>query len=188
MSRVGFVLEGKSLEILFRESIGPWLQQRGLSVKIINAGGRSQLIRDAPKHLNALRSWECRKIFFVLDQEDDPCPPATAQRLASVLSEADVEVCVVARMLEAWLLADSEAVQKATGQSFRSTPTDTITDPALELKNLFFKKNKQWYTEVEMARAVGRYFHLERAAKGNHSAARFLRKIGGLIAALQFTT
>lgn len=177
MPQVGFVVEGRSLEMLFRESLCPWLRQEGVIPKVINAGGRSRLIRDAFKHLNALRISGCTRVFFVLDQESDPCPPATAQRLGNVRSEPDVTVCVVARTLEAWLLADRQAILKATGQPFGLSPTDFLSDPVTELKGLFFKKHKRWYTEVEMAKAVGRHFSLERAAASNHSAARFLKKI-----------
>lgn len=177
MPRIGFVVEGKSLETLFRESLCPWLRKKGITPEVINAGGRSRLIRDAPRHLNVLRIKGCARVFFVLDQESDPCPPATAQRLGNVRSEPDVTVCVVARALEAWLLADHQAVQKATGQSGGLSPTDPISDPVSELKHLFFKKYRRWYTEIEMAKAAGRYFALERAAANNHSAARFLRKI-----------
>lgn len=180
MLRVGFVVEGKSAEVLFRESLYPWLQRKGIAAKIINAGGRSRLIRDASEHLKALRLSGCRRVFFILDQEADPCPPATAERLRFVRAEPDVTICVAARMLEAWSLADSEAVQKVTGQSYPSGPTDFLADPSSELKSLFFKRHKRWYTEVEMAKAIGRRFCLERAALGNHSAARFLRKIEGL--------
>ncbi|MCS7282883.1 MAG: DUF4276 family protein [Anaerolineae bacterium] len=181
MLRVGFVVEGKSAEILFRENFYPWLQRKGITAKIINAGGRSRLIRDASEHLKALRLSGCKRIFFVLDQEADPCPPAAANRLGAVRAEPDVTVCVVARMLEAWLLADSQAVYSVTGQPYRSNPTDFLADPVSELKNLFFKKHRRWYTEAEMAKAIGRCFQLERAAKGNRSAARFLRKIEELV-------
>lgn len=142
MPQVGFVVEGRSLEMLFRESLCPWLRQEGVVPKVINAGGRSRLIRDAFKHLNALRISGCTRVFFVLDQESDPCPPATAQRLGNVRSEPDVTVCVVARTLEAWLLADRQAILKATGQPFGLSPTDFLSDPVTELKGLFFKKTQ----------------------------------------------
>ncbi|MBC7225770.1 MAG: DUF4276 family protein [Thermoflexales bacterium] len=180
MRRVGFVVEGKSLEVLFQESLCPWLRQRGIAVKVVNAGGRSLLIRDASRHLDVLRRSGFERIFFVLDQETDPCPPATAKRLDSVRSEPDVVICVAARMLEAWLLADNEAIQRATGLPGWSGLTDSLPDPVSELKDLFFQKYGHWYTKMEMARRVGRYFQLERAADRNRSAARFWRKLNEL--------
>jgi|GEM_PF-6020003 len=80
-------------------------------------------------------------------------------------------------MLEAWLLADEEAIQKATGQSSGHQFTDELPDPVDMLKTLFYRKDHQWRTEMEMARIVARYCCLERAAARNHSANRFLTKL-----------
>ncbi|MFN3763137.1 MAG: DUF4276 family protein [Anaerolineae bacterium] len=176
MARIGFVVEGKTLETLLRYSLCPWLQRKGVTATIIDAGGHSRLIKEASQHLRGLRRKRCQRIFFVLDQEKDPCPPATAKRLESVRGEPDAVVCVVAPMLEAWLLADSEAVQKATGQSF-GDPTDSLPNPVDTLKTLFSKKYRQSFSKMEMAKIISRYFSLERAARNNHSAARFFRKV-----------
>ncbi len=176
MARIGFVVEGKTLETLLRNSLCPWLQRKGITATIINAGARSRLIEKASQYLRDLRLKRCQRIFFVLDQEKDPCPPATAKRLESLRGEPEAVVCVAAPMLEAWLLADSEAVRKATGQSFGDL-TDSLPDPVDTLKTLFFQKYHQNVSKMEMAKTISRYFSLERAARNNHSAARFLRKL-----------
>jgi|YNPNPStandDraft_1061719.scaffolds.fasta_scaffold40503_2 hypothetical protein len=177
MTRIAFVVEGPTAESVFEGAISPRLRQKGIQVKLVKCPGRDKLIAEAEFHLENLRKRGYQHIFFILDQEKDECPPATAKRLEKIRQEPDVIVCVVSRMLEAWLLADKEAIQKATGQSSGHKFTDELPDPVDVLKTLFYRKDQQWRTEKEMARMVARHFCLERAAARNHSAHRFLTKL-----------
>jgi len=177
MTRIAFVVEGATAYEVFDRAICPQLKQKGIQVKLVKRPNRDKLIADAGNNLDDLRQAGYQHVFFVLDQEDDECPPATARRLEGIRQEPDVIVCVVSRMLEAWLLADGEAIQKATGQFSGPQFTDELPDPVDVLKTLFHRKDHQWRTKMEMARIVARYFCLERAAVRNHSANRFLKKL-----------
>ncbi len=176
--RIGIVVEGKSEEVLFRE-LRPWFQRRGKTLVIINAQERPRLIQDARRHLQALRLKGCSQIVFLLDQEDDECPPATASRLNTVREEADVLVCVAARKMEAWLLADTEAVRQATQQEFQDLPTDSLVQPDERLKELFRRRYGRSWSKVEMVKAFSSWLDLARAARGNRSAQRFLNRLSG---------
>lgn len=175
--RIGIVVEGDTERWLFKERRS-WFQERGLEVKVVQANGRSRLIQEARSHLEVMRLKGCRYTFFLLDQDDDPCFPAVAALLHHVRKESDTVVCVVARELEAWLLADTSAVLEATDQQFTRIPTDELDQPAKLLKELFRRGNRRKsLTKVEMTRAISPYFDFERAAQGNRSASRFLRKL-----------
>ncbi len=176
MVRLGMVVEGRS-DCEFLEKKRPWFNQQGFALTIHQARDRSRLIRKARRRLEILQQKGCQKVFFFIDQDRDECPPATAKLLTDVAREKDAIVCVVARELEAWFLADQEAVTKATGQRFKRRPTDRIPDPKETLKNLFYKKRKKFLTEPEMVRALCPHFSFERAAEGNGSARRFLKKL-----------
>jgi hypothetical protein len=174
---IGIVVEGDTERRLF-EKYRSWFQTRGLEVKVVQANGRPRLIQEARSHLAVMRLKRCEYTFFLLDQDDDQCPPAVAALLQEVRREPDAIVCVVARELEAWFLADTHAILKATGQRFTGIPTDEIDRPAERLKELLYRsKHHKFLTKMEMMRAICPHFDFDRAAQGNCSAGRFLRKL-----------
>jgi hypothetical protein len=175
--RIGIVVEGDTERRLF-EAFRSWFQGRGLEVKIVQANGRPRLIQQACSHLEVMRLKQCQHILFLLDQDNDPCPPAVAALLKGIHQEPDAIICVVARELEAWFLADTGAIYQATGQQFTNVPTDELDRPAERLKELFYhSKYHKSMTKMEMMRAISAHFDFERAAQGNRSANRFLRKL-----------
>ncbi len=113
--RIGLVVEGPTDKAFFG-SLNSWFQELGFLPLITKSSGRDHMIRDAEKHLRLHRAKGCVLVLFCLDQNDDACPPETAERLATVRSESDVLVVVMARELEAWLLADEEAIRTASGK------------------------------------------------------------------------
>lgn len=177
---LGIVVEGTS-DLIFLKQNAPWWRQKGFVLKVRQAQGRPRLIRDAQKHLDLLRQQGCHYVLFLLDQDQDPCAPATARRLANLRREPDVLVCVCVRELEAWFLADGQALQVATGTTFSHLPTDSLRDAKAQLKRLFQRRIGKFPTEVEMARRIAPHFSLERAAQGNRSAARCLHKLLALL-------
>lgn len=174
--RIGIVVEGDTERRLF-ENHRAWFQERGLEIKVAQANGRPRLIQEARSHLEVMRLKQCQYTFFLLDQDDDDCPPAVAAQLQEVSKEPDTIICVTARELEAWFLADTVAVLKATGQRFTGIPTDELTRPAERLKELFHHSKRKSLTKMEMMRAISPHFALDRAARGNRSAGRFLNKL-----------
>ncbi len=180
MVSLGIVVEGDSdrdFFNFFKEKKPSWFNERGFRIAIIiRTEGRPRLIRKARRHLENLRLKGCQKVLFFIDQHKDECPPATADRLRDIAKEDDVLVCVVARALEAWFLADQEAIKRVTGQQFGDLPTDDIDQPKEILKKLF-RKRIRFPTEEKMVRALCPHFSFERAAEGNKSARRFLKKL-----------
>lgn len=173
---IGIVVEGIS-DSIFLESKTEWFKSKKYCiVKIIPANGRGKLIKDAPKHLRLLQKIKCDRIIFFLDQDGDPCPPYTAKRLNSVRQKEGVLICVMTTELEGWLLADSEAVRKATGKHF-DKETDKVTYAKEKLKELCRKWPNDIVTDTEAVKKISPYFSFERAHLRNASLRRFLRKI-----------
>ncbi|MFB0545568.1 MAG: hypothetical protein ACETWB_01540 [Anaerolineae bacterium] len=175
---LGIVVEGPS-DRLFFKSQRRWFEEQGFAFKIVQTRGRSIMIREAENLLESFRLKGCRKVFFFLDQHADVCPPFTAERLKRVAHEEDVVICVIARALEAWFVADEEAVARATGQSFKKQPTNALDKPKDILKELFKRGRHMSLTEIEMVRAICLYFSFERATEGNASLRRFINKLQG---------
>lgn len=176
---LGIVVEGPS-DKLFFESHKRWFEEQGVALKIVQTRGRSAMIQEAEKHLKSLWLKGCQKVFFFLDQDADVCPPFTAERLKSVAGESDAVICVMARALEAWLLADEEAITRATGQPFKSQPTDALDRPKEILKGLFRRRHHGIAPpDRRMVATLCHHFSFERAAENNASLCRFLKNLKG---------
>ena len=135
--RIGLVVEGDSERRLFEE-LHPWFRDRGLDIKVVQAGGRPRLIQEARQHLEVLRLRNCERIFFLLDQDDE-----------------------------------------------LSMQTDDLDQPVHRLKQLFYRgRGHKYPTKTEMVRRLSRHFDLDRAASGNRSARRFVRKLAGVSSGL----
>ena len=173
---IGLVVEGPS-DLIFFESQKTFFQSRHhFVVKIVPTHGKKNMIKDAHKHLKILRSLQCDKVIYFIDQDFDACPPATAARLNSIKQEADVLICVLTRELEGWFLADSDAVKKATGQNYNSH-TDDVTDAKEVLRALFKKDPLEVVTDIEVAKSMLPHYFFPRASNRNRSITRFLCKI-----------
>lgn len=87
--RVGMVVEGPSDFVFFREVLSTFRRQ-GIETKVVHASGRPRLIQEARRHLHALRSGNCQRILFFIDQDVEACAPVVAALLNDVRGEEDV--------------------------------------------------------------------------------------------------
>lgn len=173
---LGIVVEGRSDKEFCQKLFRPWLIQQGYrSIRVVVPGDRSRLIRDAQKHYDTLSLQGCIRVLFLLDQDHDECPPITANLIN--VREDNILVCVAARALEAWLLADSDAVNSATGHPPPRGRTDTIQNPKRDLQALFYRSNYKYPTEMQMIKSISPRYSLERAAERNRSLQRLLERI-----------
>lgn len=156
----------------------------GCALSIVQTNGRPALVRQCDSHYRGLKLKGCELIVFLLDQDDDPCPPGTADLLQAVRNRGDVLLAVMARELEAWLLADHEAVGRVCGRSSPTGHTDSVTDPKSHLRNLLFQSRNRHLSETEMVRSFAPHFSLDRSAQHNASAARFVLRLRQRAAAL----
>ena len=177
MKSLSIVVEGSS-DKLFFSALTPWFNGQGFTPRFFSAKDRGRLIRDAAKHVAALSNSDL--IVFALDQDDDDCPPTTANRLAHVRSQTRL-ISVSSRCMEAWLLADTNAIRTATGSSYNSSGfTDDILDPAARIREVFYSAFKQHFSKPELASKVAPHFSPDRARSRNRSLERFVQRLSGL--------
>lgn len=174
--RLGLVVEGINDRYFF-EGQKNWFQQHNHEiVTIVPTGGKAKLIKDAPKHMRVLRIKGCEKIIYFIDQNAAPCPPSVASRFDQIRLEQDVLICVMARELEGWLLADSEGITRITGKDYRNH-TDDVTNAKDITKDLLRKRPADVIPDIEIIAKMRPVFSFERAQLRNATIRRFLSKI-----------
>lgn len=135
------------------------------------------MVSECSKHVDTMRLKGYQFVAFLLDQDNDNCPPETARRLGAVRGDKDVLVSVIVLELEAWLLADDDALGQLGVHGVGTGYTDFVDDPKRRLKELFIQAKRRERSETEIVNPFGQRFSLERAAQRNHSARRFVNKL-----------
>ncbi len=153
-------------------------------------GGIQSLIRAVRTRGAALLRRPSDRLLVLYDEADDPGVPA---RLAPILRALAGEGGAAAplralalpatRSLEAWLLADPEAIRAASGLACDPPiPTDRIEAPKRLLRHHFDRavrerRRRPLYGETAFIRAALLRFDPLRAAVNNRSLAAFLEAV-----------
>lgn len=190
---VGFIVEGDSEKLLVESPMfTAWLEQHQLQLgPVINANGINNIL--TPQHLQT-RIQLCQRgtptptvIVLLLDLEQEPCYTSVKQRIHT---DSDTLICIARKAVEAWFLADSEALSKWLGQDYTYlNPEATQEMPWETLKILAaqFQSRGTGTSKVMFAKQYLKHkdFCLERAAQHPHcpSAAYFLDKLRSLTVA-----
>jgi hypothetical protein len=137
-----------------------------------------------------------RHIVFLVDEDASPDPAVKVKRLEARLTSlrrtdphiADrVRVFGVRRCLEAWLLADEEAIRGAFPRCRyrRRGKTDLLIQPKREAKRIHqqaFADSPSW-NEIEFARRMVCRVDFQRASQGSVTFAAFWKEMGPVFSA-----
>jgi hypothetical protein len=139
MVKVGFIVEGNSEKVLI-ESAGfrKWASDQGLEIcsPVIDAKGGGNLL---PHHLHTLVAQVKRSgpdhIVILTDLEDATDVEAVKDRITR---EHTNLIFVAVKALEAWFLADTDAMRRWLNapEFFESTPEQTLGMPWDRLKEV----------------------------------------------------
>jgi len=174
------IVEGKSDKKLF-SSLEEWFHSHEIQVKIIIAGSKKELIRDALKHYKLAFYNGADKVLFLPDQNGDPCALYTKQKFQNILHLNNIDIIVLKKELEAWILADGECIRRIIRSDYNpSGITDNIDNPKENLHAKLRRYLKHPVTTNEAIECVSPYFSIERAARYNTSAKRFKNIIENL--------
>lgn len=125
-------VEGPSDYIFWNKVLHKYLKRSGIRFDIRIMKTKEKLIKRTPDLLDDSKNLHYKACFIVLDRDKDPCCDAVLESFDQViqeearkdLSERFLHVCVAIRELEAWYLADSDAVQEVFGCSY-NPPIET---------------------------------------------------------------
>lgn len=143
-----------------------------------NMKNRDKLIRETPRLLDQFRSLRYQAGFILVDKDDDPCVSSVVglfDEQIRKMRESEkagrfLHVCVAIRDLEAWYLADEEAINKVIREAAYQAPTDTRNLSKGKLRKLYKQTLGQnaSFNEIDFAKKVGPAFSPSRARE--HSA------------------
>lgn len=162
-----FLLEEDSMRETLK-GVLPRLLPEGVEYKLVPHQGIPELERSIPRKLRAWREPDVRFVV-VRDQERHPDCTVIKERVAALCAEAgrpDTLVRIVCRALEAWFLADLQAVEAGLGAAglakhqhrAECRAPDAVVAPYEALKRL-----TPTYQKRSGARAIGPHLDLNNA-------------------------
>lgn len=182
MVKLGFIVEGDTEKILldspaFKDFL------RYLNVDhipdIANAEGSSKLLpHNILQYTRSLLAKGAQRIFVLTDLDAKKCVTQTIQRVSPL---PDQTVIVSIKQIEAWFLADTNALRKFLKRSdYYCEFPETIPDPYEEIKKI---RQQYWNRGVDKKvlakQMIKSGFSVENAAKHSNcnSAKYFLKKL-----------
>lgn len=174
--KIALIVEGPSDKIVL-ESQAECFSELGVEITVRPTGGKPEMCKKAAKFHKIETILGARKVIFLPDQNADACAIVTRRKIGMDKCRCAVTL-VLKRELEAWILADGNAVTSVTGKQYQPAgQTDSISDPKQELMRRFFRALGYNPSEVEMATEISPHFSLSRATKYNTSAKRFVGEL-----------
>ena len=149
---------------------------------VSQAGCKGSVINGAYDHVTSARNTGACAALIILDQDGDECPPRTAKLVWRRLSNNErraglVIVAVVARELEAWMLADERTVRRAYPGCSVPECQDTceLLRPDEEMDRV--EESARQVPDEDRWIYFGKKINLDRAACRNASLQRLLQRI-----------
>ncbi|MDE0023610.1 MAG: DUF4276 family protein [Spirochaetaceae bacterium] len=122
---------------------------RGIRFDVRNLKNKERLIRATPQLLETFRSLHYSAGFILVDRHRDPCTTAvfdlfdsaTRKEARRKVDERYLFICVAIKGLEAWYLADQQAINALLPRAGYVAPEETATlNPKQQLNELWKKQ------------------------------------------------
>ncbi len=193
MSRFGVGVEGPSDQRFWRGFLRRTFPQHVFDVRSMKT--RSRLIHDAPRLLATFHEAGYAAGILVLDLDDNPCVRGlcglfddTLQReLRRPLDERYLHLCVAARELESWFLADVSAVRRVLPAVDYEVPGDTREWGHKKLKELWRRQYGDRaiaFNKIDFAERMAPIFDVAQARRHSASLRLAWERIAGVTARL----
>ena len=146
MVKVGFIVEGSTEKIVIESQLfRTWALQQGIEIisPVIDAkGGGNLLPQNIEPMIRQLRLGDPDHIFIVTDLEYDPNPEIVRARIGHEHTDL---IFIAVKAMEAWFLADTDAMRKWLGviDLFEHSPEETVGMPWDRLKELSAELGKR---------------------------------------------
>lgn len=185
--KIGVGVEGPSdrtflSKILHREF-------QGIQFDIRSMNNRDKLVRRAYDLTDAFRSLHYPFSVILVDRDNDPCVSVTIDNFdrrvvtaaRAPIVQRDVFICVAVVELEAWYLADEEAIRLVIpGVPYSAPPETGHVGAEGMLRRLWIKSGQQGSpggSKRGLAQAIGQHFDPQRARRNSKSFAYFWDRV-----------
>lgn len=172
MVKVGFIVEGDTEKIIVEsKAFQSWAKSVGLEIcsPVVDAkGGGNLLPHNIRQLVDRLKMASPEHLVILTDLEDAPSVDSVKERIQT---EHTNLIFVAVKAIEAWFLADTEALQRflKSEDAFEALPEETTEKPWQRLKELAVERkvNGPGSSKTLFAkRMCNRYgFEISRAAK-----------------------
>ena len=177
--KFAFLCEGSN-DVLVVKSIIRQLMPDGVFAMTKQLGGVNRLLKEAVSVARKLiaKGYVVVVVYDEADEKDD--------KAIEELEGPSLIVAPAKRKIEAWLLADGDAVYRASGLTFRGPfPTDLIEDPKYAFLHHFHRavregKRSYIFRERDFFKATLLYWDVGRARQHNESLDKLCKKIDAL--------
>jgi hypothetical protein len=175
---VTILCEGANDVLLLRRT-EPFFESFGFKLKCIECGGIDSLLGSAPELVS--RYSAKGPVVLLYDRGDIRFRHIKIIRSLSAGIIVPVLCVPAVQKIEAWLMADTDALYSAFGIRYKGPfPLDRIEDPKrffLHFCRVAVRKGKRSFLsrESDFFRAVARRWELERARPNNESLDRFCK-------------
>jgi len=139
MVKVGFIVEGDTEKVIVESpAFADWLTANGITLvqPVVNAeGGGNLLPHNIDPFVARLRQAQAEHIVILTDQEDESGPDVVRQRIGQKHTNL---VFVAVKAIEAWFLADTQAMRHWLGITafVEAKPEETPDKPWERLKEV----------------------------------------------------
>lgn len=195
MVTAGFVVEGPSdKKLIESDQFQTFLQDEcrlALKHPIIDAGGNGQMYhKNIGFHVHTLHQTAAPdKIIVLADLDPEQCAPCITKRKQIIGAENIDLVAIARKAMEAWFLADTQAMRQWLGQAdfYEECPEQTPQAPWDRLKEIAKERKTQrpgQNKKLFASRFMRNYdFNLLRAAEHPNcpSARYFVERLRGLV-------
>lgn len=174
--RIGVAVEGPSDKAFWDKILKKYFTQDEFFVR--NMGCRTKLIRETPRLVENYRALNCQAVFIILDRDKTPCYRAVIREFdPSIQNEVRKPVLlrylfifVAVRELEAWYLADEQAIKAILGSPDYSAPEDTGSLGSEGILKKFWKQHCYCaLNKISFAKEMAAHFQPSRAARHSRS-------------------
>jgi len=150
MVKVGFIVEGDTEKVLVdSKGFRDWCSGIGIEVvePVINAGGSGNLLpHNIENYLIQIRKATPHKIIVLTDLEVELSVDVVRRRILTDQTNDKIDaVCIAVKAVEAWFLADTNALRRWLKDStiWEEYPEKTIAMPWLRLREIAGDLNKR---------------------------------------------
>ena len=187
--KIGVGVEGPSDRVFWEKVLHKHFP--GYRFFVRNMNGREKLIRQAPALCESFKNAHYQAGFILIDQDEDPCPPAVLKLFArELLSLAKTPlptrflfICVAVKKLESWLLADDQAIQEVIPGCDYTAPPETAQIGAarrLQEKVREGTKPSAGFNKRDFAEQMAPKFSPERARHHSASFSHFWTRLSAI--------
>ena len=177
MPRIGVGVEGPSDQKFWRRFLRRAVPGHVFDIR--NMKNRPKLIRDAPRLLTTFHDLAYSAGIIILDLDENPCvqdvrklfDASLHKELRCPRERRYLQLCVAAKELESWFLADYEGVKKVLPKADYKLPSDTCIWGSGKLKELWrqqYGRRSMAFNKIDFADRIAQVFSIDRAAR--HSA------------------